>query len=682
MPKALKFGELSLSTDAFIFALRWWLFLFLTIMLPLDLLYRYGSLLEGMSWLQLFLDFSSLVVFFSCVSLVIASVSLLVALPLNLCWRYGAASVQFVNAILGLLFLIFTCIYYFVEWLSRLSIFLPSYLLGLEIVLISLLGVLLHVYVKRLSSLEQIASVSSGFFKINVVGLVICALAAGVNLSYHWSGRIWGEHSGRVARKSDRPSVPYPNIIMITFDALAANHTSLHGYSRDTTPNLREFARKSYVANHMYASCNWTVPSVSSLLTGKHPIHHQMQSLDYSGFQGESRYENLPSLLKDLGYTTGAVVSNPVAIPWKLNLNGFDVSKGWCGIPNPYAYFEVWDHEHCTVIPSKSLTGVMKFLYASGFRSGPWLMHILYEGIPFFAVNELVTRLRSCIGYQDKNDMAEEFSPEFTFAKAEEFVRHCGKPFFLWVHVWTPHSPYLPKNGFLYTFLPEKVLDSKENYRETFSEFPSSYSAESQGWVDKLALRYDEYVRYADHELGNFLSYLGQAGVLDNSLVVITADHGEMFERGFWKHAGPYLYQPLINIPLVIHLPGQNQTKRLEANVSQVDLAPTILDFLGVTPPRWIDGKSIRRALDEPDFDTGAKFSMNLSLLNDPPIFMSKSIAVIKGDFKLIDYLQFQKYELYNLKADPGERVDLAPRQPEIFLGLKKELDAFLVHQF
>ena len=151
-----------------------------------------------------------------------------------------------------------------------------------------------------------------------------------------------------------------------------------------------------------------------------------------------------------------------------------------------------------------------------------------------------------------------------------------------------------------------------------------------------------------------------------------------MFDKRFLGHGGPYLYQSLIHVPLVIHLPGQSQGQRLESNVSNADFAPTILDFLGMEAPAWMDGKTFKKALQDPHLDTGTKFSMNLYQMNPIGDFLTTSIAAIHGKYKLIKYLKFNQYEMYNLKNDPEERNNLVKVEPERFLFLKKEIDDFL----
>jgi arylsulfatase A-like enzyme len=249
-------------------------------------------------------------------------------------------------------------------------------------------------------------------------------------------------------------------------------------------------------------------------------------------------------------------------------------------------------------------------------------------------------------------------------------------PFFLWIHVLPPHVPYLPLGGFKYSILKEKIYDREEDF--TVPPFSLPYPPKDQHILDKFSMRYDEFVGYADSVFGKFLSQLKEQGLFNDSILIVSSDHGEMFEKGFWPHAGPYLFQPLIHIPFVMHMPGQIHSQRIGANVSHVDIGPTLLDLLGTKPPEWMDGKSFMPVLKNGDFATGTKFSMQLSYVLDPPSLRSQSIAAISGNYKLIKYLDWKRYELYDVRNDPREQINLIDSKPEIFSTLKAEIDRIL----
>jgi len=664
--------KMASGREAFGFSFKWWLFIFVTVLLPLDLIYRAGALWLGLPWYQIAISFSCIVICLALLSLGLASISLVVARLLNLLGRQGTAMVRTLNAFAGFLFLLTSFLGYFSIWLEKLfkfhnSLIVTNWKLSHLCLFIGGLTVLLAISYKRLAICKKIEPIAQRVFRINIAIVLICTLITSITVAYHQFYRP-AALVVHTATREGVPRQPYPNIIMITFDALSAGHTSLHGFIRDTTPNLAALARESYVFDYAYASSNWTLPSLSSVITGKHPTNHKMIN-EYSLFLGESRKQNLPFILQELGYETALVWSNGFEFPWNNNLQGFKDVR-----PTTEFY---------------RLTWVMQKVFSNlGLGSSSWLLYFL-KLQPVIVFAEKSAEAAPNFGvFTGKGPAAQEpphaprflphrLVPENSFGQAQEFLESAPPPFFLWVHIWPPHSPYLPRKDFLYAFLKEKVLDNPDKQLEKTLSLEKLSSDD----IYKLSLRYDEHIRYADHELGNFLRWLKQKGVYDQSLLIISSDHGEIFENRYIIHGGPYLYQTLIHIPLVIRLPGQTQEKRIEANVSHVDLAPTILDFLGIEAPLWMNGKSFKKALYDSRFDTGTKFSMNLSEMNPASNFKTTSIAAIHGDYKLIKYLSFSQYEMYDLKMDPNEKNNLVGQESEKIFSLKKEIDELCTPQ-
>jgi|GEM_PF-244463 arylsulfatase A-like enzyme len=647
--------------DVFKFAIQWWLFLFITFLLPLDLLYRVKSLLEGMAWWQLILSTSSLVIFFASIALGIAVISTMLAKILLYLTRAGGKLTAEINVLLGCWSLATILLGYFWKWL--LKVFdLPwtwgiDPKIGLVIALVAFLLVAANFFYDRLTLVGEIRKLAAIFFKFNAAVLLLAGLIGSGNIVYTQVTRHQAQKPGPLQAGKTNPG--QPNIILITFDGLAAGHCSFHGYTRETTPYLKKFARESYVFDRMFASTNFTPSALASLLTGKHPFHHGIHN-DYSYFTGPARNENLAALLRQRGYATLAVCAVQFGVPWNRNMEGFQrVSRAFTN--------------------SRGYGILSQYFFETGLGSASWLAP-LYRENPLHLAEKGLKEIRQGRGHtpgDTRNVLGAFAEPEHTLAEAAAFLKAAKEPVFLWVHLLPPHDPYNPRKDFLYTFLKDKVFLG--NDAMTAEVAPDGrYPPKDQPLVDKLACRYDELILHADHEVGKFLEGLRRSGLLDRSLLLVSSDHGEMFEKGFLSHCGPYLYQPLVHVPLLLRLPGQTQGRRLAAPVSAVDIPPTILDLLGVETPAWMDGRSVKGALTNPHLDTGAKFTMNLSYWGAPPDFHTKSIAAIKGNYKLIYYLDFQKYELYDFINDPKEEHNLLDQEKEVFLDLKGELDRLL----
>jgi arylsulfatase A-like enzyme len=641
--------RMSFSYDAFKFSLKWWLFVFVTVLLPLDLLYQCGALSITLPWYRIAIAFATLVAYFSLMAIFVASVSMIVSLLLQMFTIHGVSIVKAVNGILGLFVILITFGRYLFEWQKKVfyigsfSSYFPYKIFAVMIVI--LLSIIITFYLK--TSLDKdIAEISAFWYKVNIsIVLMSFLIVIGV-ISNNRYIHIGGENVSHLQQIKVPSSSP--NIIIITFDALNVQHCSLYGFKLNTTPELVKLGETSYVFDNMYSSGNWTLPGLSSIYTGKHQVNHGMLNR-YSAFHGVSQYENLPYVLKQAGYETALSMANRNGIPWRIKLRGFD---------HVYSFEEDYLDE---------------FLSKSGIIAATtWKKDLISQSF----------LKKMCSWLTKWSRVLDYVHPEESFKKARELLSMVHQPFFLYVHIVPPHSPYLPRKDFMYTFLPDKIFDNQE-YLFQIRRFckGTTYRLVDQPKIDKLALRYDEHILYGDHEVGEFISYLKEIGVYDKSIVIVSSDHGEIFERGFWSHGGPYLYQGLIHVPLIIHLPGQTQGKRIDANVSHADLAPTILDLLGIEPPSWMDGKSFKKALDDSHFDTGTKFAMNLYEMNRTPKFGTTSIAAIYGDYKLIKYLKFNQYEMFNLKKDPGEQKNLVKQEPEIFNTLNKEIEEVLSHR-
>ena len=202
------------------------------------------------------------------------------------------------------------------------------------------------------------------------------------------------------------------------------------------------------------------------------------------------------------------------------------------------------------VLPESPLK---KALFASGLGPAPWLFNLIYD-TRFY-------KIFSVLGDQwrhEPHQLEASLRPAYSFARAEEFIARSTAPFFLWVHLYPPHSPYLASPKFMYTLLAEKVFDTKDSYaRRTMR-----YSPKEQPEIDKLLLRQEEVIRDADHDFGKFLAFLKKVNVENNSISSFPPTTANCSTR-LLESCGPYLYEPIIHVPLVIHLPKQTRATRL-----------------------------------------------------------------------------------------------------------------------
>ncbi|MBE9531756.1 MAG: sulfatase, partial [Proteobacteria bacterium] len=425
--------------------------------------------------------------------------------------------------------------------------------------------------------------------------------------------------------------VDLPNIIVISFDSLAAQDMSLYGYDLPTTPFWEEMARFSFVFDRAHSNSNRTLPSLSTLLTGKYPWSHGVYK-EGDHVREDKVRENLLALLPE--YCSAAIISTNYAYPQFMGLdNQFDYVR-WSNKGNSFAMVTL------TRFLERSLrTPVFQIMM-------PGLRHYFYLNS-----NE----------QKDKEIYGE------TFDRSREFLKKLSKkPFFLWTHIWPPHLPYLPPDPFKKKFLP---IDDDDSFMLLF---PAFYKPSQQHLVDKLRLRYDELILFSDYRLKKFVRDLIDLELYDESIVIILGDHGEGFEKLWFSHGGHLLNEPVIHIPLLIKMPRQNKGVRIKAVAGVVDVAPTILDMLGRQAPEWMDGESLLPYMKDRSLRTPVtKYSMINAEFKDMTVDL---VAAYRDNYKLIYDLRTDESLLYNMKLDVAESRDLKDIYPEIARSLKEDI--------
>jgi arylsulfatase A-like enzyme len=185
--------------------------------------------------------------------------------------------------------------------------------------------------------------------------------------------------------------------------------------------------------------------------------------------------------------------------------------------------------------------------------------------------------------------------------------------------------------------------------------------------------RYDTAIRYATDELGVLLDELDRDGRLDGALVVVTADHGEeFFEHGGFSH-GYSLHEEVLRVPLFVKLPGQRESRAVDARVSLSDVYPTIAEAVGAVPAQPLDGRSLLRLVQGGSVPERGPLTFEAEF---SPRLVARGVLV--GDHKLIEtherYDGEEGVSLYDLAADPGERQNLSARHPERARALTAQL--------
>lgn len=428
-----------------------------------------------------------------------------------------------------------------------------------------------------------------------------------------------------------------PNILLITFDALTARDMAVYGYQKPSTPFISKWSQNASLFKRAQAAGNYTTPTTASIMTGKRVWTHQAYYVE--GIPPvKSDMENLALVLKNNDYLTMAFVANNHA-----SVESLGIARSFQIAP-PNKEFGI----------PKSLKGVIEVSLNQLFH-GKIPLHdwIIKED---FAFSKILIKIFGDI-------YSTERPAELTFKKALDIINsNTPQPFFAWIHLWPPHSPYLPPDSYMGFF------DSSSQVRTFESQVKDWLSSKhpSQITRDRIRARYDEYILYCDDQFNNFISQLPK-NIMENTVIILSSDHGESFEHNYKEHGDRYLYEQVTHIPLIIKEPGQTEGRFIEDLVEQIDIPPTILGFAGIPIPSWMEGRSLMPLIKgmkiEPHYVISSAFVENPGRWNQ---IKKGTIAIWEDDYKLIHYLGDNKSLLFNLSQDPGELNNIFDKEPTV----------------
>lgn len=482
------------------------------------------------------------------------------------------------------------------------------------------------------------------------VALAAMAAAAGMCV-VSWTSPV------RAQAQATTTARPRTNILLITFDSLTAEDMSGYGYQHPTTPNIDAFGQSSSVFTNFYSSSTFTTCSLATVLTGLAPSETGVYHL-WGHLRDQHAASTLPRVLRQDGYATAAVIRNPMAYFLAANQNGD---------------FEFLDGPVAPDRPTRMLWEWTAFLHPQrsfGSRSGEF--YDLQNAWHFLRVR-LSPLAPSLISASQSTYSAAE-----TFGAAHDLLKRLPQGHFMWIHLMDPHQPYLPSAN-LGRFLPGPEF---RNTYEQATRFPNrTYSPDRQPEVDRLRLRYDESIADADQAFGNFITALKHEAAWNDTVIIVSSDHGESHAAGALHHETPYQTRPEIHIPLLVHMPGQSQSKRIDYVADQTALAPTILELAGLARAPWMHGESLTPFFDPvaapaPAPQHGLAFT---EFFENDSVFhpvRSGTVGVTDGVHQYV-YDLASRAGVLRLESEPLVwNVDRSPEDPEAAADLKAALAA------
>jgi arylsulfatase A-like enzyme len=416
-----------------------------------------------------------------------------------------------------------------------------------------------------------------------------------------------------------------PNVVLITLDTVRAKNLSLYGYGRHTSPQLERWAKKGVTFDRALATAPWTLPSHAGMFTGRHADH--LSTSWHTPL--DSTYPTLAEVLASHGYATAGFVANRYYA-------GFD-----SGLNRGFARYEDYGFSPGEFVNTSTLA---KWLGNQKWVRGLLDHYNLYGRKSAADVNEAFLRWQAGRG---------------------------DRPFFAFLNYLDAHDPYLPPPPFRGRFGP--ALTPRERALMT-DWWPCHKLKLTRPQIDLAMRAYDSCIASLDHHIGLLLDELDRRGVLDNTVVILTADHGEHFgEHDLMLH-GNSLYRDLVHVPLVVLAPGRVPAgRRVREFVSLRDLPATVLDLARVEGRGWFPGKSLARFWPGPGSaapaDTRAAetpvFCAVLGGTQDPserccsPVARGSLGAIFMDGKYYIRNLKDGSEELYDFEHDPREQNNL-----------------------
>ena len=440
-----------------------------------------------------------------------------------------------------------------------------------------------------------------------------------------------------------------PNVVLITVDCLRYDRCGFNGHRRNTTPVLDELANESYVFDRVYSTGPYTTESIPGIVAGQHSYNGAHYGDDVAWKAIAPGSQTLATYLRDIGYRTIATLTNPHLTEARHFDRGFQQFRNLrtAGVHNA----------NTTSHPDSLRLADLMYEFRSRMRR--------YETV----VNPYTLPYVLYRYYQHRTDWP-TIHGERVIGECIADVEGATEPFFAWTHLMDLHAPISPR-----TIQQGGLAASDRTVRHLLSDTARA------GWIHEpmYGTLYDSALRYVDSCIGRLVTALREQGRWENTVLVLTSDHGEvLFDRGgIYGHPRHHLYDELLHVPLLVCGQGGGG-RRIDRPFSLAWIHELFSEVLATEPGDFPARSGLRSILHEPDGELNAVISDSLD-------DSGHSIAVRDEEIKHLshtsvngtdepEYRYFDRDVAFQYRTDRGERVPMAPTAASDLGTIAREL--------
>jgi arylsulfatase A-like enzyme len=472
------------------------------------------------------------------------------------------------------------------------------------------------------------------FFQRALPALALTALSvAAAVLYYEWKKCHVDEP--RHYAQLPAPAAGAPNVLLIVMDTVRADHLSAYGYARRTSPHLERLAREGALFQNAFATSSWSLPSHASLFTGLYPFQHRADPLPLS-----PEFLTLAEFLNAHGYATASFVANTI---WCTHAAG--IAQGF--VHHEDYFGNAWDMASRTVYSQKALEGALA-LFGE------------YRAVERKRAEDIN---RSLLRWLDQRP---------------------NRPFFVFLNYFDAHEPVFPPAPYDAMFAPPSEIRDREPF-EFKAALPGSIPAREQ---QAQIAAYDGAIAYMDAQIGALWAELERRGLAENTLLIVTSDHGESLgEGGLFGHQSS-LRREQVHVPLLLRWPGGVPAGRqFAAAVSLQQIPATLVHLARPGSAGRFPGRSLAALWSTPGEASREARPVLMELARVPesdvppfwPVYHGALRGVVVGRWHYIERSD-GAVELYDLLTDRAEQRNLAasPQGRTRTQDLRRELGRYL----